>query len=141
MNDEHDPQAHVLSDKEWMRKLDDKQYYVLRGEGTERPFSSDLNSEKRTGTYVCAGCGQPIFTSAMKYDSGSGWPSFFDSIPGALATKRDNKLMLPRTEYHCAGCDGHHGHVFDDGPDPTGLRYCNNGVALVFVPDKVTDGD
>ena len=91
-------------------------------------------AEKRPGTYVCAGCGLPLFKSSAKFDSGTGWPSFYDSIPGALGTKRDFRLVLPRTEYHCARCDGHQGHVFNDGPDPTGLRYCNNGVALRFVP-------
>jgi peptide-methionine (R)-S-oxide reductase len=108
----------------------------LREEGTERPFSSALNKEKRKGTYVCAGCGQPLFTSDMKFDSGTGWPSFFRCIPGALDTKQDRKLFVTRTEYHCARCGGHQGHVFEDGPKPTGQRWCNNGVALAFVPDS-----
>ena len=124
----------VRSDDEWRRLLSDEQYDVLRNEGTERPGSSPLNGEKRPGTYVCAGCGQPLFTSAAKYESGTGWPSFFQFIDGAVETKTDYKLIWPRTEYHCSRCGGHLGHVFDDGPKPTGLRYCNNGVALKFVP-------
>jgi peptide-methionine (R)-S-oxide reductase len=93
-----------------------------------------LNDEKRSGVYVCAGCSLPLFTSAMKFDSGTGWPSFFTTIPGAFATKKDNFLIYTRTEYHCVRCGGHHGHVFDDGPPPTGQRWCNNGVALRFIP-------
>ncbi|MEO0612123.1 MAG: peptide-methionine (R)-S-oxide reductase MsrB, partial [Pseudomonadota bacterium] len=108
---------------------------VLRREGTERPFSSPLNDEKRTGIFECAGCGLPLFASDTKYDSGTGWPSFFDFLPNALGTKTDYKLIVPRTEYHCARCGGHQGHVFKDGPAPTGLRYCNNGVALRFKPE------
>lgn len=123
------------SDEEWRRRLSEEQYRVLRKEGTEPPWTSPLNDEKRSGTYVCAGCEQPLFTSDMKFDSGTGWPSFFDVIDGAIGTKRDFKLILPRTEYHCSRCGGHQGHVFKDGPRPTGLRYCNNGVALNFVPD------
>ncbi len=123
------------SDEEWRRRLSEEQYRVLRKEGTEPPWISPLNDEKRSGTYVCAGCEQPLFTSDMKFDSGTGWPSFFDVIDGAIGTKRDFKLILPRTEYHCSRCGGHQGHVFKDGPRPTGLRYCNNGVALSFVPD------
>jgi len=95
-----------------------------------------LNTEKRTGTYVCAACYLPLFSSKTKFDSGTGWPSFFDSLPGALGTKKDRKLFVARTEYHCVHCGGHQGHVFDDGPKPTGLRYCNNGVALRFVPKE-----
>ena len=110
---------------------------MLRHEGTERPFTSPLNDEHRAGVFVCAGCALPLFTSAMKFDSGTGWPSYFTTIPGAFATKTDHQLILPRTEYHCAKCGGHHGHVFDDGPQPTGLRYCNNGVALRFIPSSV----
>jgi len=123
------------SDEEWRRRLSEEQYRVLRKEGTEPPWTSPLNDEKRSGTYVCAGCEQPLFTSDMKFDSGTGWPSFFDVIDGAIGTKRDFKLILLRTEYHCSRCGGHQGHVFKDGPRPTGLRYCNNGVALNFVPD------
>ncbi len=123
-------------DADCKRELAPDAYRVLRHEGTERPFSSPLNDEHREGTFVCAGCGHPLFRSDMKFDSGTGWPSFFATLPGAFETKRDFRLILPRTEYHCARCGGHHGHVFDDGPAPTGLRYCNNGVALRFVPDE-----
>jgi peptide-methionine (R)-S-oxide reductase len=123
------------TDDQWRQALAPEQYKVLRREGTERPFTSPLNDEKRKGTFVCAGCGHPLFTSDMKFDSGTGWPSFFTTLPGAFVTKLDFKMILPRTEYHCAGCGGHHGHVFDDGPKPTGKRFCNNGVALKFVPD------
>jgi peptide-methionine (R)-S-oxide reductase len=124
----------VRTEEQWRRSLTSQQYRVLREQGTERPWSSPLNEEKRAGTYLCAGCEQPLFTSTMKFDSGTGWPSFYDVIGGAVATSRDFKLILPRTEYHCARCGGHHGHVFNDGPEPTGLRYCNNGVVLKFVP-------
>ena len=123
-----------LSDEEWQKRLTPEQYAVLRHEATERAGSSPLNGEHRKGTFVCAGCELPLFRSDTKFESGTGWPSFFDYIPGALGTKRDFKLILPRTEYHCARCEGHQGHVFEDGPKPTGLRYCNNGVALKFVP-------
>jgi peptide-methionine (R)-S-oxide reductase len=125
-----------LSDEEWRKRLTSPQYDVLRHEGTEHPFTSPLNNEKRAGVFVCAGCALPLFTSQMKFDSGTGWPSFFTLIPERLATKQDLKLIYPRTEYHCVRCGGHHGHVFDDGPQPTGLRYCNNGVALRFIPQK-----
>jgi peptide-methionine (R)-S-oxide reductase len=123
-----------LSDAEWKARLTPEQYRVLRREGTEPAGTSPLNREKRTGTYHCAGCDLPLFSSATKYESGTGWPSFYDSLPDALGFKTDYKLILPRTEYHCARCEGHHGHVFDDGPQPTGKRYCNNGVVLKFVP-------
>jgi peptide-methionine (R)-S-oxide reductase len=123
-----------LSDAEWRKRLDDSQYYVLRKEGTERAGTSPLNDEKRPGVFVCAGCSLPLFTSAMKYESHTGWPSFFTTIPGVFATKKDYLLILPRTEYHCVRCGGHHGHVFDDGPPPTRQRWCNNGVALRFIP-------
>jgi len=122
------------TDAEWKKILTPEQYYILRQEGTERAGTSPLNNEKRPGVFVCAGCALPLFTSAMKYDSGTGWPSFFTMIPDTLGTKRDFKLILPRTEYHCVRCGGHHGHVFEDGPRPTGLRYCNNGIALRFIP-------
>jgi peptide-methionine (R)-S-oxide reductase len=122
-----------LSDAEWKKRLTSAQYEVLRKEGTEPPHSSALNAEKRKGTYHCAGCDLPLFSSDTKYESGTGWPSFFSYLPGAVATKTDFKLIWPRTEYHCARCEGHQGHVFDDGPAPTGERYCNNGVALKFV--------
>lgn len=127
--------THDRSDAQWRAELSPEAYQVLRREGTERAGTSPLNDEKRKGTFVCAGCGTPLFTSDMKFDSGTGWPSFFETLPGVFETKRDFKLIWPRTEYHCATCGGHHGHVFDDGPAPTGLRYCNNGVALKFVPD------
>jgi peptide-methionine (R)-S-oxide reductase len=122
-------------DSEWRRLLTPEQYYILRDEGTEPAGSSALDKEYRQGEYRCAGCDLPLFTSAMKYDSGTGWPSFFDKVEGHLETKRDFKLIWPRTEYHCARCGGHQGHVFDDGPKPTGLRWCNNGLALRFVLD------
>jgi len=124
----------IRTDEEWERILSPIQYQVLRKEGTERPFSSALNGEKRPGVYVCSGCDLPVFSSAMKYDSGTGWPSFFTTIPDALENKRDFLLILPRTEYHCVRCGGHHGHVFGDGPGPTYERWCNNGVALRFIP-------
>ena len=123
-----------LSDEEWKQRLTPEQYKVLRKEGTERPFTSPLNKEYGEGTYVCAGCELPLFTSETKYDSGTGWPSFWASIEGHTETKTDFKLIFPRTEYHCARCGGHQGHVFDDGPEPTGKRWCNNGVALKFIP-------
>lgn len=126
----------VRSDAEWKRLLTPEQYDILRQEGTERPFTSPLNHEKRSGTFLCVACGLALFPSRFKYDSGTGWPSFYDVLPGHVETKVDRKFLLPRTEYHCARCGGHHGHVFDDGPKPTGLRYCNNGRALKFVVDK-----
>jgi peptide-methionine (R)-S-oxide reductase len=124
----------VRSEAEWKKRLTSAQFSVLRQEGTERPFSSPLNDEKRNGTFTCAGCDLALFESRTKYDSGTGWPSFWECIAGHVATTVDYKLIWPRTEYHCARCGGHQGHVFDDGPKPTGLRYCNNGVALKFVP-------
>jgi peptide-methionine (R)-S-oxide reductase len=124
----------VKTDEEWRKILTPAQYSVLRKEGTEPPFSSPLNNEKRKGTFVCAGCDLPLFDSKTKFDSGTGWPSFYQVIEGRVGTTVDHKLIYPRTEYHCARCGGHHGHVFDDGPKPTGLRYCNNGVALKFIP-------
>jgi len=119
----------------WRKALQPAQYEVLFEEGTERPFSSPLEKEKRTGTFVCAACALPLFESKTKFDSGTGWPSFWAPIAGHVGTSTDYKLILPRTEYHCARCGGHQGHVFDDGPKPTGKRYCNNGVALAFVAD------
>lgn len=122
------------TDAEWRELLPRDSYQVLRHEATEPPGTSHLNEEWREGTYVCAGCGAPLFESSTKFDAGCGWPSFFQALPGAFETKTDYKLVWPRTEYHCASCGGHHGHVFEDGPAPTGTRYCNNGVALKFVP-------
>ena len=119
---------------EWRKLLTPEQYNVLFEEETERPYSSPLDKEKRSGTYVCAACHLPLFTSQTKYDSGTGWPSFYEPITGRVGTKRDYWLIVPRTEYHCVRCSGHQGHVFGDGPAPTGQRWCNNGVALKFVP-------
>jgi peptide-methionine (R)-S-oxide reductase len=123
---------------EWRRLLTPAAYAVLFEENTERPESSPLNAEKRKGTFVCAACFLPVFRSDTKYESGTGWPSFWAPISGRIATRRDYKLILPRTEYHCVRCGGHQGHVFTDGPAPTGKRYCNTGVALRFVPDGET---
>jgi len=123
-----------LSDARWREILTDEEYRVLRGEGTEPSGTSPLNQEHRDGTFICAGCALPLFSSEHKYESGTGWPSFYQPIhPDHMDTKRDFKLIWPRTEYHCARCGGHQGHVFDDGPEPTGKRWCNNGVALDFV--------
>jgi len=124
------------TDAEWKKLLTPEQYYVLREEGTERSNSSPLNHETRNGMFVCVACGLELFPSKYKYESGTGWPSFYDVLPGHVETRTDFKLILPRTEYHCARCSGHHGHVFKEGPPPTGLRYCNNGVALKFIPDQ-----
>lgn len=120
---------------EWRKLLREDQYQVLFEEATERPWSSPLNQEKRDGTYICAACYLPLFSSQTKFDSGTGWPSFYQAIETNVGTKRDWKLVLPRTEYHCARCGGHQGHVFNDGPKPTGKRWCNNGLALDFVAD------
>jgi peptide-methionine (R)-S-oxide reductase len=129
-----DSKWRAITNSEWKERLSADAYNVLRKEGTERAFTSPLNDEKRAGTFHCAACDLPIFRSTTKFDSGTGWPSFFDVIEGSIGTSRDNKLLYTRTEYHCAQCLGHQGHVFEDGPAPTGLRYCNNGVALTFQP-------
>jgi len=137
-----DPAADVATDPsplrksaaDWRKELPPDSYAVLFEEETEPPFSSHLNLEKRPGVFACRACRLPLFTSEMKYDSGTGWPSFFTSIPGHLATKTDYRIVVPRTEYHCVRCGGHQGHVFDDGPAPSGERWCNNGLALVFIP-------
>ena len=122
--------------EEWRKILDQEQFLIMREEGTEPPGSSKLNSEKRIGTYHCAGCDTLLFDSEKKYESGSGWPSFFESKPEVFEIKTDHHIGYPRTEYHCAKCGGHHGHIFDDGPEPTGKRFCNNGKALKFKPEK-----
>jgi peptide-methionine (R)-S-oxide reductase len=122
------------SKEEWRKMLTPEQYAVLMEEGTERAGTSPLNKERRAGVFLCAACNFPLFESDTKYDSGTGWPSFFQPLDGHVETKTDHKLIIPRTEYHCARCGGHQGHVFRDGPDPTGLRFCNNGCALTFVP-------
>jgi peptide-methionine (R)-S-oxide reductase len=133
----HDETFEVTkTDEEWQETLSPKQYQVLRQHGTEPPGSSELNREKRAGTFLCAGCGQPLFTSDTKYESGSGWPSFYQPMPEAVETTEDRSHFMARTEVHCRRCGGHLGHVFDDGPNPTGLRYCMNGVAMKFDAGK-----
>ena len=119
-----------MKNKDWDAKLTPEQNYILKQEGTEPPGSSPLNNEKRDGAYHCAGCGIKLFDAGMKFDSGTGWPSFFESLPNVFETKTDNLIGYPRTEYHCKNCKGHHGHLFDDGPTETGLRYCINGAAI-----------
>ncbi|WP_029041559.1 peptide-methionine (R)-S-oxide reductase MsrB [Cucumibacter marinus] len=119
--------------EEWRAILTDFEYRVLREEATERPYTSDLLKEKREGTFTCAGCDLPLYASSTKYDSGTGWPSFWEALPNAVGTKVDNKLFMTRTEVHCRRCGGHLGHIFDDGPEPTGKRHCINGVSLDFV--------
>ncbi len=123
-----------LTNADWQKRLPPAAYDVLRNEGTEAPFSSPLLNEHRKGVFACLACGLPLFKSEWKFDSGTGWPSFYTAIPGALGKKSDHALLEERTEYHCAQCLGHQGHVFDDGPQPTGLRYCDDGVALKFIP-------
>ena len=125
-----------MKNKDWDADLTPEQNYILKQEGTEPPGSSPLNNEKREGAYHCAGCGIKLFDSSMKFDSGTGWPSFFKSLPDVFETKTDNLIGYPRTEYHCKNCKGHHGHLFEDGPKPTGKRFCNNGLCLVFKPKE-----
>jgi peptide-methionine (R)-S-oxide reductase len=122
------------TDEQWHQTLSPEQYKVLRDHGTERAFTSPLNAEKRSGTFVCAGCGQPLFASNTKYESGTGWPSFYQPLEGAVGTSTDRSWFAVRTEVHCSRCGGHLGHVFPDGPKPTGERYCMNGVAMKFEP-------
>lgn len=122
------------TDAEWRKLLSPPAYKVLRQEATETPYTSKLNSEKRAGTYICAGCAKPLFSSKTKFESGTGWPSFYQPLAGGVGTTTDYKIGFPRTEVHCARCGGHLGHVFDDGPKPTGKRYCMNGVAMKFTP-------
>lgn len=125
----------TMSDEQWRAKLTPEQFRVLRGHGTERAWTSPLDREKRAGVFHCVGCDQPLFASQTKFDSGTGWPSFFRPIEGAIGESEDNTLFMKRTEVHCANCGGHLGHVFPDGPAPTGLRYCMNGVAMTFKPN------
>ena len=125
-----------MKNKDWDSDLTPEQNYILKQEGTEPPGSSPLNNEKREGAYHCAGCDIKLFDSNMKFDSGTGWPSFFKSLPNVFETKTDNHIGYVRTEYHCINCKGHHGHLSDDGPRPTGKRYCNNGTCLVFKPKE-----
>ena len=126
----------IKTEEQWRAELNSEEYRILREEGTEPSFSHPLNNEKRRGIFACAGCGTALFSSDMKFDSGTGWPSFYTSLKNVFETKTDRKFLMTRTEYHCATCGGHHGHVFNDGPAPTGLRYCNNGTALRFKPDE-----
>jgi peptide-methionine (R)-S-oxide reductase len=126
----------TLSDAEWRKRLSPAAYRILRQEGTEPPYSSALNREHRAGTFYCAGCRLPLFASRTKFESGTGWPSFWAPLKGAVGTTRDSRFGMSRTEVHCSRCGGHLGHVFDDGPAPTGLRYCMNGLALGFMPQR-----
>ena len=125
-----------LSDAQWRQRLGNERFHILREAGTEYPFSSPLNAEHRRGTFLCAGCAQPLFSSTTKFDSGTGWPSFYRALPRAVVTRADHSLLMERTEVLCSNCGGHLGHVFPDGPKPTGLRYCMNGLALTFVPAR-----
>ena len=128
--------AVAKSEQEWRRDLSAEQYRVLREHGTERPFTSPLNKEHRAGTFCCAGCGQELFAADAKFESRTGWPSFFAPLDGGVATSEDNAFLMRRTEVHCSRCGGHLGHVFEDGPAPTGLRYCMNGAAMSFQPSE-----
>ncbi|KAA0968538.1 peptide-methionine (R)-S-oxide reductase MsrB [Aureimonas fodinaquatilis] len=128
----------TMTDAEWRAKLTPDQFAVLRQEATERPFSSQLNASKRRGVYHCAGCDTAVYSSTAKYDSGTGWPSFYEAIDGSVGTRTDYRIVVPRTEVHCATCGGHLGHIFDDGPPPTGKRHCINGIALNFSPGART---
>ena len=130
-----DADVRTKTDEDWKRELSPEQFRVLRKHGTERAGTSPLNVEKRDGKYVCAGCGQELFASGAKFESGTGWPSFWEPIPGAIETSTDRSFFSVRTEVHCSRCQGHLGHVFDDGPCPTGLRYCMNGVSMQFAPE------
>jgi peptide-methionine (R)-S-oxide reductase len=130
----------ALTEADWKKRLTDQQFYILRKQGTERPGSSPLNHEKRKGTFACAGCDLPLFSSDTKFESGTGWPSFYQPLPNAIGTHTDRSLFMTRTEVHCARCIGHLGHVFEDGPKPTGLRYCMNGIALKFEPSAAVSG-
>jgi peptide-methionine (R)-S-oxide reductase len=134
--DRHDQETYpvALGEEEWRQRLSPGAYHVLREHGTERAGTSPLDREKRPGTFVCAGCGQELFSSETKFNSGTGWPSFYQPLPGAIGTSEDRKFFMVRTEVHCSRCGGHLGHVFEDGPPPTGLRYCMNGVAMTFEP-------
>ena len=128
----------IKTPEEWRAILTPQQYYVLREEGTERPYTSPLNDEKRPGIFACAGCDLPLYSSEHKYDSRTGWPSFYQALPDAVRTKEDRSWFMVRTEVHCRRCGGHQGHIFDDGPPPTGMRHCINGVALKFIPEGET---
>ena len=136
MSDDNERYAVKKSEADWQKELDPLQHHVLRNHGTERPFTSPLNNEKRRGLFHCAGCGEALFDSGTKYESGSGWPSFWAPVEGAVGTTTDTSHFMTRTEVHCGKCGGHLGHVFPDGPQPTGLRYCMNGAAMKFEEKK-----